>query len=95
MTKKDLGAKRYRMRRRILDHLEFQGGGGVSLPEIAEHLGVTVEAVRKTLNGEAHSARILQALRDAGVPEELLFDPRKYGLKMRGSGYPRKHLEAV
>ena len=35
------------------------------------------QAVYATVNGLNHSARVLDALRDLGVPERLLFDPRK------------------
>ena len=43
---------------------------------IAYELKVTRSAVSATILGKNHSARILDALRDAGVPEKYLFDPR-------------------
>ena len=43
---------------------------------IAYELKVSLSAVSATILGKNHSARILDALRDAGVPEKYLFDPR-------------------
>lgn len=44
---------------------------------IAYELGVSRSAVSATILGKNHSFRILDALREAGVPEKYLFDPRK------------------
>lgn len=43
---------------------------------IAYELKVSLSAVSATILGKNHSARILDALRDAGVPDKYLFDPR-------------------
>lgn len=43
---------------------------------IAYELKVSLSAVSATILGKNHSTRILDALRDAGVPEKYLFDPR-------------------
>lgn len=50
---------------------------GRSAAVIAYELGISQSAVSATILGKTHSFRILDALRDAGVPEEYLFDPRK------------------
>ena len=34
------------------------------------------ENVLKVINGNGHSPRVLDALREIGVPEKYLFDPR-------------------
>ena len=52
---------------------------------IAYELKVSLSAVSATILGKNHSARILDALRDAGVPEKYLFDPR----------YPERWAEKV
>lgn len=56
---------------RILDH---QGKNFVDVAEVA---GVTRQTVSATMNGFRHSPRVLDALRFFGVPERLLFDPRR------------------
>ena len=50
---------------------------GRSATVIAYELGISQSAVYATILGKNHSHRILDALRDAGVPEKYLFDPRK------------------
>lgn len=57
---------RYEMRKR--------GYNGTTL---ARELGCSRENVSHVLRGISHSPRVLDALRAVGVPEELLFDPRK------------------
>ncbi len=89
MTTRELGALRYRARRRILDALENQQPQ-LGLEDIATRVGITVQAVRKTWLGDLHSERVLQAFRDAGVPEKYLYDPRRHGIEMRGYGFTRK-----
>ena len=44
---------------------------------IAYELKVSLSAVSATILGKNHSARVLDALRSAGVPEKYLFDPRR------------------
>ena len=68
------GQKRARNKRLIqlhMDDLELTG------PILAEKAGVTRQSVSATLNGHLHSPKVLKALREAGVPENLLCDPRK------------------
>ena len=43
---------------------------------IAHKLNISLSAVSATILGKNHSPRILNALRDAGVPDKYLFDPR-------------------
>lgn len=50
---------------------------GISSIGLARKLGVSPQAVSNVLLGKSHSARILDAMRKLGVPEEFLFDPRK------------------
>lgn len=68
------GQKRARNKRliqRYLDDAELTG------PKIAKLAGVTRQSVSATLNGYIHSEAVLKVLREAGVPEDLLCDPRK------------------
>ncbi|WP_035066264.1 hypothetical protein [Nitratidesulfovibrio termitidis] len=48
-----------------------------TMRSLAALIGLSGEAVAKTVRGELHSPRVLDALRDLGVPEKYLFDPRK------------------
>ena len=44
---------------------------------IAYELKVSLSAVSATILGKNHSARVLDALRSAGVPDKYLFAPRR------------------
>ena len=66
-------AKKKRLIQMALDRV------GLNLPRVAERAGVSRQAVSATINGLIHSAKVLDALRAAGVDERLLFDPRKGG----------------
>lgn len=59
---------------RIYEHLKRRGLDG---QRVAEQLSVSGAAVSRTITGKSHSPRILEKLRSVGVPEELLFDPRR------------------
>lgn len=50
---------------------------GKNFVDVAEVAGVTPQTVSATMNGFRHSPRVLEALRTFGVPEHLLFDPRR------------------
>ncbi len=50
---------------------------GKNFVDVAEVAGVTPQTVSATMNGFRHSPRVLEALRTFGVPERLLFDPRR------------------
>ena len=58
---------------RILDNQ------GKNFVDVAEMAGVSPQTVSATMNGFRHSPRVLNALRTFGVPERLLFDPRRAG----------------
>lgn len=82
MSKKDgslffraaCGQKRCRAVFRIHEALAERGLKSVDL---ARALGISTSAMSQTLTGKQHSARVLDALRDAGVPEKYLYDPRR------------------
>lgn len=50
---------------------------GKNFVDVAEAAGVTPQTVSATVNGYRHSPRVLDALRFFGIPERLLFDPRR------------------
>ena len=50
---------------------------GMSAAVVAYELGISRASVSATILGKNHSARVLDALRSAGVPEKYLFDPRR------------------
>lgn len=50
---------------------------GKNLTDVANEAGVTTQTVSATMNGFRHSPRVLDALRNFGVPESMLFDPRR------------------
>lgn len=64
-------AKNKRLIQKKLDEL------GLDSKAIAKLAGVCSQTVYSTLNGHIHSQKVLNTLRDAGVPENLLSDPRK------------------
>ena len=70
------GAKRCEVSLRIYEVLRSKGLNG---KELAERVGVTRQSVSQVINGTSHSPRVLGALRDVGVPEKYLFDPRLVG----------------
>jgi len=74
MTSRECGVARHRMRFRVREHLDRKG---VSLAEVGRRIGVTAEAVGRTLHGYNHSPRVLNALRELGVPEKYLYDPKR------------------
>ena len=50
---------------------------GMNFIDVATLAGVSKQTVSNTMNGFRHSPRVLDALRDLGIPETLLYDPRK------------------
>lgn len=50
---------------------------GMTFRTLAEALGVSPQAVSNTVTGKNHSEVVLAALRTHGVPDSLLFDPRR------------------
>ena len=67
------GLRRFQNRYTIRAILESHG---LSMAELGRRIGVSAELVSATVRGKKHSPRVLNALRDCGVPEEYLFDPR-------------------
>lgn len=49
---------------------------GYSAKGLAEHLGCSDANIHRAISGTSHSPLVLDALREIGVPEALLFDPR-------------------
>lgn len=50
---------------------------GKNFVDVAAAIGVTPQTVSATMNGFRHDPRVLDALRFFGIPERLLFDPRR------------------
>lgn len=71
-----LGAKRAKYRRRLQEVLDNQGLTGVALAGL---LGISSEAVYRTLSGKIHSPKVLDWLREHGAMEDHLCDPRRAG----------------
>lgn len=70
------GQKRADVKRHIQHLLDVQGQ---SFADVARAAGVSRQTVSATMNGFRHSPRVLEALRQLGIPEEFLFDPRRNG----------------
>lgn len=68
------GQKRCRAVFRIHEALARRG---LKSADLARSLGISTSAFSQTLTGKQHSARVLDALREAGVPEKYLYDPRR------------------
>lgn len=72
-----LGAKRCQYRRRIQEIMD--GRGISSMRGLAREIGISDVAVYRTLAGNLHSPKVLDKLREMGVPEQYLCDPRRSG----------------
>ena len=68
------GRRRADSKREIQRILDSKGKNFVDVAVVA---GVTRQTVSATMNGYRHNPRVLNALRTLGVPERLLFDPRR------------------
>jgi len=68
------GAARFRVRRRIQEHLDHLG---LDQADVARKAGVNKSLVTATISGCKHSPKVLGALRDLGVPEKYLCDPTR------------------
>lgn len=68
------GRRRADSKREIQRILDSKGKNFVDVAMVA---GVTRQTVSATMNGYRHSPRVLNALRTLGIPERLLFDPRR------------------
>lgn len=72
--KRDCGLRRYQRRNFIKAAII---SSGMTQAVLADLVGVSQQAVSATVNGYIHSERVLNKLREIGVPEKFLFDPRK------------------
>ena len=72
----ECGLKRRQHRLKIRAALLHNGHTEAS---VARQLGVTSQMVCMVIGGVVHSEKILKALREAGVPEAYLHDPRMEG----------------
>ena len=70
------GRRRADSKREIQRILDSKGKNFV---DVAMAAGVTRQTVSATMNGYRHSPRVLEALRSLGIPERLLFAPRRTG----------------
>lgn len=78
MTRSRCGLCRFQYRYMIRAILDERG---LSMAELGRRIGVSAEAVSATVRGKRHSPKVLDALRQEGVPEQYLFDPRVTGRK--------------
>ena len=74
ITRATCGERRCFYSWRIHEALAWRGTSSAGL---ARELGISTAAMSRTITGKSHSPRILDALRDMGVPEKYLFDPRR------------------
>lgn len=70
---KECSLKRSEMSFRIYEVLRNNGLNG---KEFAKQINVSQQLVSQTITGNSHNKKVLKALRNIGVPEEYLFDPR-------------------
>ena len=73
MTKAECAQQRYKARFKIREVLDDQD---ITMNELGRRIGLSAQIVQRTVQGKSHSPRVLEALRQVGVPENLLFDPR-------------------
>lgn len=74
MTNIEYGNRRYKYRYKIREYLDAQK---ISMSELGRRIGLSCQAVSETIRGQMNSPRILNALRELGVPEKYLFDPHQ------------------
>lgn len=72
-TRRYMGIQRLAVSHLIVHEMRLCG---YSRKALAEAIGISGQAVAKTLYGLSHSPRVLNKLREIGVQECLLFDPR-------------------
>ena len=78
--RRSLGAKRSEVRHIIAHEMRLKG---YTTTELGRELSLTGQTVGRVINGQLHSARVLDALIKLGISQDLLFDPRhpKYQVK--------------
>ena len=72
--RKVLGEQRAEVAHLIKYEMKKRGHNGESFAKLLECSGANVSRV---ILGEGHSHRVLKGLRELGVPEGYLFDPRR------------------
>lgn len=72
MNRVQCGAARNRVRRRIQEHLDAHG---LNMASFARQINVARQTVYATIVGEKSSRKVLNALKELGVPEKYLFIP--------------------
>lgn len=72
MNRSRCGLCRFQYRYIIRAILEDRG---LSMSELGRRIGVSAELVSATVRGKRNNAKVLDALRQEGVPEQYLFDP--------------------
>lgn len=82
--RRELGMMRGEMKPFIYHELGLRN---LNATKIAEELGCSVVNVSNTILGLSHSPRVLDAIRNAAVPEKYLFDPREIAKKPKGHGF--------
>lgn len=80
--RRKLGVRRSEVAHSIYDEL---GNRNLNATRIAARLGCSVNNVSLVIRGNSHSPKVLDALREAGIPEKYLFDPRRVAEKMAGA----------
>lgn len=70
--------KRHEARYRIREVLDAKE---ISCAELGRRIGVSGTFVSRVIYGKSHSQRVLNALRELGVPEKYLFDPRSTNIE--------------
>lgn len=73
--RRELGTKRGEKKPFIYYELGLRN---LNATKIAEELGCSIVNVSNTIRGFTHSPKVLDALREAGVSEKYLFDPRTF-----------------
>ncbi|MDL2272353.1 helix-turn-helix domain-containing protein [Desulfovibrio sp. OttesenSCG-928-I05] len=78
-VRRELGIRRSRHAYLIRETLNRRGW---TLSSLARDMGISTQTVSKVINGQSHSERVLDRLRDENVPEHLLHDPRRLERRM-------------
>lgn len=73
-SQREYGIKRYSVRNKIRAAMLNED---ITEAQLAALVGISRQAVNATINGLKHSPRVLEKLREMGVPEKYLCDPRK------------------
>ena len=72
MNRVQCGAARNKVRRRIQEVLDSKG---LNMASFGRQINVPRQTVYATIVGEKHSRKVLNSLKELGVPEKYLFIP--------------------